>query len=38
VQELNLKMSEFENLKMENEAIKKQNAELIKRIEKLESQ
>ncbi len=36
VQELNLKMSQFENLKMENEEIKKQNAELIKRIEKIE--
>jgi trimeric autotransporter adhesin len=37
VQELNLKISQFENLKVENDEMKKQNDELLKRIEKLEN-
>jgi hypothetical protein len=37
VQELNLKISQLENMKMENEEMKKQNAELLERIEKLEA-
>jgi trimeric autotransporter adhesin len=37
VQELNLKISQIENFKNENAEIKKQNAELLERIEKLEN-